>query len=275
MNIRKLISAYRIKLFGQKPKFEQENILGQDMTVSAGIVNKKADKDDAWWYALSNRYDKIYDIGANVGYSAIIACKNNPSKEILLVDPNKDAIAVAKTNLEINGLGENKEYMTAFISDSTGAHVKFYTLGIGSAGSMYESHADSASSVNAYSIVKTIKLDDVVDIVGFEPELIKVDVEAAESFVLAGGIELAKKQVAIFHVEMHGPDEMPMVKNASLVLNWCNENSYKAYYMKEHTLLTNTEQIAHRGRCHLLLLPQQMEYPEYLKAIGEGDELNI
>lgn len=248
-------------------------MLGKDMTVSTGIVNKKADKDDAWWYALSSRYDKIYDIGANVGYSAILACKNKPDKHILLIDPNKDAIAVAKTNLEINGLGKNKEYMTAFISDSTGAHVKFYTLGVGSAGSMYGSHADSAKSVNAYSMVKTIMLDDVVDMVGFAPELIKVDVEAAESFVLAGATELAKQQSVIFHVEMHGPKEMPMVENAKLILDWCTNNNYKAFYMKEHNLLENAKQIAHRGRCHLLLLPQQMEYPEYLKEINEGDEI--
>lgn len=243
------------------------------MTVSTGLVNKKADKDDAWWYALSHRYSKIYDIGANVGYSAIMACIDKPDKHILLIDPNKDAIAVAKTNLELNGLGKNKEYMTAFISDNTGAHVKFFTLGVGSAGSMYGSHADSASKVNAYSMVKTITLDDVVDMTSFRPELVKVDVEAAESFVLAGATKLAKAQITIFHVEMHGPDEMPMAENAKLVLNWCAENKYKAYYMKEHTLLNNAEQIAHRGRCHILLLPEKMDYPEYLKDINEGDEI--
>ena len=244
------------------------------MTVSNGIVNKKADKDDAWWFALANRHDKIYDIGANVGYSAILASINAPDKQILLIDPNKDAIALAKTNLEINGLGKNKEYMTAFISDNTGAHVKFFTLGAGSAGSMYSSHAESAGKVNAYSMVKTITLDDVVDMIGFTPDLIKVDVEAAESFVLAGGTGLAKKQHAIFHVEMHGPEEMPMAENAKLVLDWCIENHYKAYYMKNHALMTSAEQIAHRGRCHLLLMPHNQFYPEYLKDIQEGDEIS-
>ncbi len=243
------------------------------MTLSSGIVNKKADKDDAWWYALSNKHENIYDIGANVGYSAILATINKPEKRILLIDPNKDAIALAKTNLEINGLGTNKEYMTAFISDNTGAHVKFFTLGAGSAGSMFGSHADSASKVNAYSMVETIRLDDVVAMTGFAPELIKVDVEAAESFVLAGAANLAKQQNTTFLIEMHGPDEMPMAKNAQLILNWCNENNYKAYYMKEHKQLTEAEQIAHRGRCHLLLLPKSQAYPDYLKDIDEGDAL--
>ncbi|MCB0698982.1 MAG: FkbM family methyltransferase [Chitinophagales bacterium] len=273
VNLRKLISAYRLKLFGQKPKFEQVHLLGKEMMLYTGIINKKADKDDAWWYALSQRYEQIFDIGANVGYSAILACIHNPDKSILLVDPNTDAIAVAKTNLEINGLGKNKQYINAFVSDSSGAHVKFFTLGTGSAGSMYSSHADSAGMVNAYSMVETMMLDDIVDMTGITPDLIKVDVEAAESFVLGGATKLATQQVSVFLIEMHGPEEMPMVKNAGLILEWCRTNSYKAYYMKDHVELTSVEQIAHRGRCHLLLLPVNVAYPEYLNRINEGDEI--
>ncbi|MBZ0099518.1 MAG: FkbM family methyltransferase, partial [Taibaiella sp.] len=141
MNIRKLISAYKAKLLGQQTRWEQVRLMGRDLTMPVGTINKKADKDDAWWYALSQRYDVIFDIGANVGYSTILAAMQNPGKYVLLADPNPDALKVARQNLEQNGMGGNKYYINAFVGERKGEQVKFYTLGTGSAGSMFGSHA--------------------------------------------------------------------------------------------------------------------------------------
>lgn len=243
------------------------------MTLSAGTVNKKNDKDDAWWYALASRYEIIFDIGANVGYSSILACVKNSNKTILLADPNPLALVQAKDNLDHNGMGANKRYVNAFVGERKGEQVKFYTLGTGSAGSMFGSHADSARAVNAWYMVDTTTLDDILTETGISPQLVKIDVEAAESYVLRGAVKLAQQQQAVFMVEMHAPPEMPMLKNAGLVLDWCVANDYHAYYMKEHQPLNDAQLIAHRGRCHLLLLPQGQPYPEYLKEIQEGDEI--
>lgn len=273
VKIRKLISAYKTKLLGQKHRSKTAILGHRELTVSDGTINNNADKDDAWWYALANRYDIIFDIGANVGYSTILACLNNSTKTILLADPNPLALAQAKENLERNGMGMNKHYINAFVGEWKGEQVKFYTLGTGSAGSMFGSHADSAKAVNAWYMVDTTTLDDMVRETGIVPQLVKIDVEAAESYVLKGAIELSRQQQTIFMVEMHAPPEMPMLKNAGLVLDWCAANQYLAYYMKEHKQLADAAHIAHRGRCHLLLLPVGVPYPEYLKGIQEGDEI--
>lgn len=273
MKFRKLISAYRHKYLKPKATFETVGLLGRSLTVSSGCINKKADKDDAWWYALALRYDEIFDIGANVGFSTILATLDKPGKKVLLADPNPEALAMAAENLERNGLGEHKEYVNAFVGEQAGDQVKFYTLGTGSAGSMYGSHADSAKAVGASYMVATTTLDDIVKEVGWAPQLVKIDVEAAESFVLKGAVQLARRQDVIFMVEMHGPAEMPMLKNAQLVLDWCSQNNYMAYYMKDHIHLMASEDIAHRGRCHLLLLPAAMHYPDYLESIEEGSEI--
>ncbi len=260
-------------MLGRKPGIEDVILGSRKVTAFIGTINKKADKDDAWWYALSQKYEIIFDIGANVGYSSILACLNEHNKTVLLADPNPLALEHARQNLERNGMGLNKSYTNAFVGEQKGGQVKFYTLGTGSAGSMFGSHADSAKAVNAWYMVDTTTLDDIVAETGIVPQLVKIDVEAAESYVLKGATELAQKQQSVFMVEMHAPPEMPMLKNAGLVLDWCTANNYSAYYMKEHRLLESPEQIAHRGRCHLLLLPADMPYPEYLKAIGEGDEV--
>ncbi len=275
VKIRKLLSAYKTKLLGRKQQLETVKLCGMTLTVAAGTIPKKTDKDDAWWYILCQRYDVIFDIGSNVGYSSILAAINMPGKKILLADPNPLALDVARHNLERNGMGAGKEYINAFAGALKGESVKFYTLGTGSAGSMFGSHAESARKVNAYYMVATTTLDDMVADTGLWPTLVKIDVEAAESFVLQGAVKLAARQEAVFMVEMHGPAEMPMEQNAGLVLDWCKANSYQAWYMKEQALLQSATQIAHRGRCHLLLLPKGMDYPEYLKRIKEGDGLPI
>lgn len=262
-----------MKWLGGNSPLVSAQLAGKTLTIRRGTIPEKADKDDAWWAALSNRYDKIFDIGANVGYATLLATINDTDKTVVLADPNPKALEIAKENLESNGLGGNKTYINTFVGNENGKQVKFYTLGTGSAGSMYGSHADSAKAVNAYTMVNTTTLDDIVTDTGIIPELVKIDVEAAESYVLQGATKLAAKQSAIFMVEMHGPEEMPMIKNAGLVLDWCTINSYTAWYMKEHTQLMNAEQISHRGRCHLLLLPQGIAYPDYLKEIEEGESL--
>lgn len=273
VKIRKLLAAYRVKLLGQKTTWETVSLLGKDLRVTAGTINKKTDKDDAWWYVLCRRYDTIFDIGANVGYASILACMEQPGKQLLLADPNPQALDAARENLEKNGLGQNKTYINAFVGDKVGEEVKFYTLGTGSAGSMFASHADSARAVNSHYMVPTTTLDVIVGETGLWPDLVKIDVEAAESYVLNGASQIAVSRPMVFMVEMHGPEEMPMERNAGLVLDWCYKTGYTAWYLKEHIKLETAQQIAHRGRCHLLLLPEEMEYPEYLKEIQEGAAL--
>lgn len=271
VKLRKLISAYKTKLFGQRLQQETVTLLGKTLTVSAGAIPQKADKDTAWWYALCSHYHVIYDIGSNVGYSSILACMHEPGRTILLADPNPQALGMARQNLEQNGMGAGKHYVNAFFSDKKGDTVKFYSLGAGAAGSMFGSNADSARAVNAFTDVSTTTIDEVVKETGLVPDLVKVDVEAAESLVLNGALELAVNQNVVFFVEMHGPEEMPMEKNAGLILDWCARAGYNAWYLKECFRLVEPKQIGHRGRCHLLLLPEGTEYPEYLKGINEGD----
>jgi hypothetical protein len=52
------------------------------------------------------------------------------------------------------------------------------------------------------------------------------------------------------------------------MLNWCLEMNYKAWYLKTGELLPSAEAIKHRGKCHLLLLPIEKKYPNYLKGVA-------
>lgn len=273
MQLRKLLSAYKTRFFPKKLKKEKVQLLGRELLVYESTVLGKADKDDAWFLALAQHHHVIFDIGCNLGYTSVLSSIADAAKQIVLVDPNKEALEYAEGNLSMNNMGANKVFICCFIGDKAGEKVKFYTIGTGSAGSMFTSHAVSAKAVNSWFWVDAKTLDGIVEETGKVPDLVKIDVEAAESKVMMGSVKLAALQKTKFFVEMHAPPEMPMLKNATLILDWCKAYNYKAFYLRDHIELRDPRQLADRGRCHLLLIPHAMHYPGYLMSIAENSPL--
>jgi hypothetical protein len=74
---------------------------------------------------------------------------------------------------------------------------------------------------------------------------------------------------------MHSPPELPMIENCRQVLAWCQEVGYRAFYLREHAQITAPDVIAHRGRCHLLLIPLSAQYPLWLKTIPENSPVEV
>ena len=120
-----------------------------------GTIRKNVDQDDAWFFHLSKHNEIIFDIGCNVGYTAILAMIQNPGRQYLMVDPNAEAMATANRNLAINGLGFKAYYFSSFVSDKNDDNIKFYNVGIGVAVSMSPNHAVTAALLNSYKYVKT------------------------------------------------------------------------------------------------------------------------
>ena len=268
--IKKVIGYYLNK---EKNIFLHFEIAGVPLKGLKGTYRNKVDQDDAWFFALAKNAEHIYDLGSNIGYMSLLAAIQKNNKSIVLVDPNPEALAKAAQNMIVNGFGFKSKFISAFIGDVDGEKLKFYTVGSGEAGSMYSSHAETAKAMNSYYEVEKITIDTIVNQLNYFPNLIKIDVEGAEYLALQGAVQTASKGISKFFIEMHSPVELPMVKNATLILKWCVENKYKAYYLKEAIELTNPELIANRGKCHLLLLPEEEKYPIYLKDIKQGNAL--
>jgi FkbM family methyltransferase len=231
------------------------------------------DYDNAWFYFLAKRSTYLLDIGSNLGLHTILGFGAGNLKHAVLVDANTDALSKAAFNTIENKLAHQCNFYKGFVSDKDDDEVTFWTVGAGAAGSMYASHAKTARQHNSSMQVNTITVDTLVSLFNAEPDLIKVDVEGAECKVLQGASRAAKKFMPDFFVEMHNMAELSMEQNTTLVLNWCKANNYDAYYLKEHSLLTDPSLIKHRGRCHLLLMPIGKPYPEELKLIKQGEKI--
>jgi FkbM family methyltransferase len=272
MLLRKFISGVRQKYFEPKRSLIHDVLLGNELKVYQGTVRKTVDRDDAWYYQLALNSNHVFDVGSNVGYTALIALLANKSSRVVLFDANPEALVRAASNIIYNGLSQRCYFVNGFISDRVAEKVKFYTVGTGSAGSSSSDHAKTAALLNSWFWVATTSLDEVASSLNFTPDFIKIDVEGAEYEVLLGATSLMKKHVRIM-VEMHSNKDLSMLKNATNILNWCDKVGYSAWYLTEGIKMDTPELIAHRGRCHLLLQAKEMDYPEFLKGIKQGDPM--
>lgn len=241
------------------------------LKVVRGSIREEPDQDDAWFFKLADMYDNIIDVGANIGVTALMAKVQHPDRKLLLIDPNPEAITIAARNLFVNKWERNVQFKVSLISNTRGEKLKFYTFRHGAAGSVFQGHATTAAKFNSFIEVESVLLDDVLEDIAWSPKFIKVDVEGAESMVLEGAKKIVAAHKPAFMVEMHNPPELPMVKNTQLVLDWCKEVGYKAWYMRDAAELKTAETLADRGKCHLFLIPKEQEYPAELARIQQRD----
>lgn len=256
----------------QISRLVEEDILGKTYRVIKGTIRKNPDYDDAWLFALSREAKIIFDIGCNIGQSSLLMLHDNAIHKLLLVDPNPLALSQAAQNLIMNGYSSKACFVCAFVSDKPGEELEFFTVGSGAAGSMYASHAGTAKKMKASFSVSTTTVDVLIEAYHMVPDLVKIDVEGAETKVLIGSQGLAAQQNTRFFLEVHS-SPISMHDNATKIIDWCHNNDYQAWYLKEKVLLIEPHQIAHRGRCHLLLLPKNEQFPEYLLPLKQGAKL--
>ena len=273
MQIKRLLKKIYYSVKPPNTSFINIKICGIPLRLLAGTVREQEDQDDAWWFYLAKNHNTIFDIGCNIGYTALLALIQDQNKQIVLVDPNPEALQKAATNLIQNGLANKAHFMAAFVGDKLDDTVKFYTVGSGAAGSMYASHAETASAMNSFMEVKTVTLDYMYDFYDTKPDLVKIDVEGAETLVMKAATKLAKETKCTFFIEMHNVEGLGMEAAGDLMIQWCRAHNYKAWYLKTGDVLSSGKAIATRGKCHLLLMPKEKSYPDYLKGVAQNAAL--
>ena len=273
MSAKKVLKRLYYFLKPKAEKYKNYKLCGVSLKLLPDTLRNNEDQDDTWWFYLTKHHDVVLDIGANIGYMALLALIQDPKRQIILVDPNPKALQTAAINIIQNNLGSRAQYLTAFVADKLDDTVKFYTIGTGAAGSMYASHAQTAASINSFMEVNTITLDYIYSFYGIKPDLVKIDVEGVETLVMKAAKQLANETKCSFFIEMHNVENLGMQAGGQIMLDWCDEMSYRAWYLKTGELLEKAETIKHRGKCHLLLLPIEKQYPKYLKGISPNAPL--
>lgn len=250
-----------------------ENILDRTFKVLPHSIRTN-DYDDAWLLALSLHHHHVIDVGCNMGQSSMLILYSEAVKSLVLIDPNPSALAVAAENIFTNGFAQKVRFICNLIGDQIQEKKEFFTVGTGAAGSIYLDHAQTAKKQNSKQLVNMTTLDQVALDFHLTPDLIKVDVEGAEGLVLNGSVYITQKYQPKWLIEMHSSPALSMAENAKIVLDWCSKVKYQAWYLAQKSLLTNPEPISKRGRCHLLLIPENVPFPRYLQNIPQGASLD-
>ena len=260
---------------GMRVQLIAATLLGRPLLIAKGTIGDEADYDDAWFLACALHAEVIFDVGANRGDMALLALLCPGVREVVLVEPNPEALVIAAENIVRNKMSRGVRFVCAFMSDVGGSTTRLWTVGAGAAGSMYAGHARTATRSGQSIEVPTVTLDDLVASYAVLPDFVKIDVEGAEGLVLSGAKHCASIHRTRFLVEMHSNPELPMTVNADRVLSWCSEVGYSAWYLAGGVRLSTPDRVKDRGRCHLLLQPTDWPYPSWLEGIPQSAPLEM
>lgn len=251
-----------------------QDFLNKKVRVIEGTIRDKPSQDEFWIFTLSKEHKIIFDVGSNIGQSAFSMLWHDSVEKVVLIDANPQALSFAAENLIMNNFSTRAYFVPAFLSNTVGDEVELYTVLSGAAGSKYRSFAQTASNLDAHFTVSTLTLDYLCDYFSLWPSLVKIDVEGAEYEVLVGSVKLASVGITQFIVEIHSGPELSIVENTNRILNWCNENGYTAWYLKDKKHLS-TDAVKMRGGYHALLLPKKVEFPRCLIDIEQNQKISL
>ena len=79
-----------------------------------------------------------------------------------------------------------------------------------------------------------------------------------------------------FLVEMHSSNLLSMEENSERVIKWAKSINHKILYLAKMKFINDSKPIKNRGRCHLLLVPENFTINNRLKSIKQGEtSLNL
>lgn len=148
--------------------------------------------------------DVVYDVGANVGFFALICAKlTGCSGRVEAFEPNPNCATSCRYNFALNDFGHATVHDIA-VSDSNGV-ISFEVPKDSTA--LGHITLDDGSARNEARLsfqVRATRLDDYVDERKLlPPDLMLIDVEGHELSVLKGAVETIKKHLPIINCEVH------------------------------------------------------------------------
>jgi FkbM family methyltransferase len=145
-----------------------------------------------------------YDVGANLGYySVLLGRQVGPKGGIYSFEANPVCVEYLRSNLALNQIA-NCEILPCALLDNR-EDVKFTinygtsAIGLTQRSSFYESKIGHEVNVQGYSLDELVETFDLR-----KPDVIKIDIEGAEAFAIAGMLRTLEKYRPLILLELHG-----------------------------------------------------------------------
>lgn len=145
------------------------------------------------------------DIGAHAGRWSVRASKYY--SKVIAVEPFPETLGVLMENISLNDVAKNVDVRGVAISDHSGTLKLFKHKYHG----WISAHDRADGEASEIVEVPCATLDEFVAQVGVYPDVIKIDVEAHELAVLAGGVETLSRKPKLI-IEVHDEAYMPRIR---------------------------------------------------------------
>jgi FkbM family methyltransferase len=168
-------------------------------TVLTALNFGSYEKDEADLLDRMVRPDFVaFDVGANMGWYALHLARRLPAGRVLAFEPIPETFDFFRRNIALNG-ATNVVAFNFGMSEKEG-ELRFFYYPSCSGGT---SSADTLGFADAREVTCRVRrLDDVQREVGAAPDLLKIDVEGAELFVIRGGLDCIRRHRPIIYCEM-------------------------------------------------------------------------
>lgn len=155
----------------------------------------------------------VYDIGANAGfYTLAFSRLVGPQGRVIAFEPLAENVASLRRHILLNGLS-NVTVIQAAVSGEVG--MASFQLGPNNA------MGHLSGDAGAY-MLPTVTLDGLVQSGTIPPpDLVKMDVEGAESTVLAGAADLLAQHRAVWLVALHGQAQSVLCRTRLMEQGYC------------------------------------------------------
>jgi FkbM family methyltransferase len=137
-------------------------------------------------FRLAEKSDVVIDVGAFVGFFAVLAGLANRRSRVFAFEPMPDNAERARRHIQLNGLS-NVELIPAAVADASGSAELFHTgTAHPSSTSLVRDFMSSHQDLHA-SVVPTVELDSFLEERGVDSvSLVKLDIETGEPAALRG-----------------------------------------------------------------------------------------
>ncbi len=239
------------------------NILEQDLTVDYNLSRIKADRDYKLISQIAKDKHCFFDVGANHGAILLILASANPQMKIHAFEASENAVNIINKNVLYNKLEHNVRVVNALIADCSGYAIPFYWQN--SSGGASITKGRLGHNIEIYK--STLSLDDYCYHFNLKPDFIKMDIEGAENIAIKGMKNILKEIRPLIFLELHAFGEKLLYENAQDILYFISPFSYSMIYLRTGKPVTDTSIIKDRGRCHVLLKPNEIMDNDVLKDL--------
>jgi FkbM family methyltransferase len=150
--------------------------------------------------ARTRHFHAFYDIGANIGFYAVLAVLKNLADEVVAFEPDPDNRARLTANIEANGLGNILRVHPYALGERAGRAV--LTQGPDyNRGESWLDHPDQPAGADTLEVEER-RFDDEFALAG-KNLLIKMDVEGYEFRTLAGMKRTLRENACYLQVELY------------------------------------------------------------------------